>query len=790
MAVGIAMVNYNGSDVLALTLDSLTRAHCDTPFIVCLVDNASEAEDYAHAQKSFKEFASRPGASGKDQLIRSEQNLGFAGGSNLGAETLLHDSEIERICYLNTDVIVADHWLDLLMESNRDVVGPVTNANGNEQTIWIDYEAKKDETAYAMVAEFAEFRAKTYAGYEVESQCVTGFCALIKRQTLEKVGLFDLQFYPGGFDDNDYDRRVLDAGGRIGIRRDCYIHHWGGGSFSKLKMDNRIGISFANMKRFEEKWNTIWTGIQQQLPDSLFQDMRFLMEHHITDARAITLLEDTNLAIKELLKGYESQRIETDKRVYASAVQQQLAQSIAQTASSAKEEQTEEKRDLIGVCHFPDPTRRNMSMSLLSTVGGLASNCVGGVKALYRGAKISYHALRAPQRRRSRYRQALDFIRESKRTHKGTVCILAPMYKANNLTDGYFQRIYAVDQYVLKDYAKMYVEHAPQVVAPIFEKIDDQHMVMYCNLLDPNNVNALGMLFSESGTVYSHSLLRCVENELCPQLLHWLTGNHVRFVVDMHGSIPEEAALYNDWPGAQTYGRIEEVLMAGANVMISVNYTMQEHFCRKYDYMHIKPKPIVMPIYLDEPVDEEMIATKLERTDYARPLAVYAGGLHKWQNIPLMQDVIEQAADRFRYDMMVSEPAEFSRQYGTRKKPSDWTVHRVPPEMVFEIYRDSHFGFVLRDDIIVNNVACPTKLIEYIRFGVLPVLKSENIGDFARYGMEYISCEDFREGKIPDAEAYSRMIRHNVEVLGAFTRDYQQGREQLLELLQRKEERA
>ena len=32
MAVVIVMVNYNGSDVLLLTLDSLTRARVDTPY--------------------------------------------------------------------------------------------------------------------------------------------------------------------------------------------------------------------------------------------------------------------------------------------------------------------------------------------------------------------------------------------------------------------------------------------------------------------------------------------------------------------------------------------------------------------------------------------------------------------------------------------------------------------------------------------------------------------------------------------------------------------------------------
>ena len=45
MAVGLAMVNFNGSDVLKMTLDSLLRARVKTPFVVCLIENDSEQKE-------------------------------------------------------------------------------------------------------------------------------------------------------------------------------------------------------------------------------------------------------------------------------------------------------------------------------------------------------------------------------------------------------------------------------------------------------------------------------------------------------------------------------------------------------------------------------------------------------------------------------------------------------------------------------------------------------------------------------------------------------------------------
>ncbi|MGI6086274.1 MAG: glycosyltransferase [Acetivibrionales bacterium] len=789
MSVGIAMVNYNGSDVLALTLDSLARAKTETPFIVCLVDNASEAQDYARVQQVFEEFAARPEASGKDTLIRNKANLGISGGNNLGCRTLLENPEVERICFLNTDVIVTDGWLDRLMESGLDMVGPVTNANGNEQTICVDYDVSQNTEAYEAVAEFAEFRADVYSGYEVKSEGITTFCALIKREAIEEVGEFDTRFYPGGFDDNDFCMRMRAAQRSIGIRRDCYIHHWGSGSFSKLNMDSRIGISFGNMRRFEHKWNTTWTGNQHLLLESLHQDAEFLLHSGTLCERTQGLLRKTNEAIKGLINRYEGRQIEVDKQTYAKLIEEQLQVSAPERTTSERQKSygTEPKNDateqeIHTVKVFDDP---QVGGAILQFIREISRSLYSFVLSIYHAALNVNYILRAPIRRRKAYRVALDFIRNARRNCKGAVCVLAPMYRESNLADGYIQRVYAVDNYVLGDYAKLYFESDGNY-PPFIEVIDDRHMVLHGTWNSANDVNALKLLFSRSGIVYSHSLLRCDENELNPRLLRWLSRGHVKFIVDMHGSVPEEAAFYDNWTGAQVHGRVEEDIMAGADIFICVNHTMKEHFEEKYSYTTIKPEPIVMPIYLDDSVDQGIIESKLERSDYTCPLVVYAGGVQKWQNIPLMQEAIERVGDRCRYDIMVSEPEEYLRLNGKRRLPSGIKIHRVTPEEVFECYRDAYFGFILRDEHILNKVACPTKLIEYIRFGIIPILKSNQIGDFARYNLRYLPCEQFSRGKLPDAQTYLEMAKHNFELFKTFNADYLNGRDKLLALLERR----
>lgn len=62
---------------------------------------------------------------------------------------------------------------------------------------------------------------------------------------------------------------------------------------------------------------------------------------------------------------------------------------------------------------------------------------------------------------------------------------------------------------------------------------------------------------------------------------------------------------------------------------------------------------------------------------------------------------------------------------------------------VLAILNKRYYVFVLRDDILVNQVACPTKIVEYLNYGIIPIVLSENIGDFKELGYEYLSINDF-----------------------------------------------
>jgi hypothetical protein len=57
------------------------------------------------------------------------------------------------------------------------------------------------------------------------SKSVAFVCVLIPRRTLDTVGLLDERFTAYGWEDNDYCRRVRDAGLKVGIFDGCYVDH-------------------------------------------------------------------------------------------------------------------------------------------------------------------------------------------------------------------------------------------------------------------------------------------------------------------------------------------------------------------------------------------------------------------------------------------------------------------------------------------------------------------------------------------------------------------------------------
>ena len=91
---------------------------------------------------------------------------------------------------------------------------------------------------------------------------------------------------------------------------------------------------------------------------------------------------------------------------------------------------------------------------------------------------------------------------------------------------------------------------------------------------------------------------------------------------------------------------------------------------------------------------------------------------------------------------------------------------------------------MLRDSSPVNYVACPTKIIEYLKYGIIPILKSTEIGDFVDLGMEYITYTDLMKGLTISHKKRNMMQEKNYEILDKLVQTSKTGLNNLENLLE------
>ncbi|MCX8052609.1 MAG: glycosyltransferase, partial [Armatimonadetes bacterium] len=241
--VSIIVLVRNQLDYTRRCLESIDR-HTPEPHEVIVVDNGS-----SDGTVKFLETWSSKGSGRK--VIRNDKNLGFAKGNNLGISTATG----EYVLLLNNDVVVTPGWIERMLacaarDSAIGVVGPVSNAVSGPQ--YVDQPLYETESLQGL-DEFAEEWAAKHARQTVRVWRVVGFCMLIRRSVIDKIGGLDECYRLGNFEDDDFCIRATLAGFKIVIARDCFVHHYGSRTFAGEGIDFR-NLMAENWKRFKEKW--------------------------------------------------------------------------------------------------------------------------------------------------------------------------------------------------------------------------------------------------------------------------------------------------------------------------------------------------------------------------------------------------------------------------------------------------------------------------------------------------------------------------------------------------------
>jgi len=82
---------------------------------------------------------------------------------------------------------------------------------------------------------------------------VVGFCMLIKRAVIDKIGGLDTSYGLGNFEDDDFSLRAALAGFKSWMAQDCFIHHFGHRTFIGANIDFNANLT-KNWEIFKQKW--------------------------------------------------------------------------------------------------------------------------------------------------------------------------------------------------------------------------------------------------------------------------------------------------------------------------------------------------------------------------------------------------------------------------------------------------------------------------------------------------------------------------------------------------------
>lgn len=110
---------------------------------------------------------------------------------------------------------------------------------------------------------------------------------------------------------------------------------------------------------------------------------------------------------------------------------------------------------------------------------------------------------------------------------------------------------------------------------------------------------------------------------------------------------------------------------------------------------------------------------------------VYLGGMSKWQNVDLILKTFKSLYsidNSYRLTIITGSAKIAYKKVSGLSLDDEVEIKTLLQEEVYNELKKYDFGFILRDDIDLNNVACPIKLIEYLGAGVIPII-SQGVGD-------------------------------------------------------------
>lgn len=264
----IILVHYNSDAETTNCLRSLDTITLKTSeYAVVVVDNGSTA---AYQKPELE----------RDQQIhflRSEANLGFTGGNNLGIHYAIEKFNSDYIILLNNDTLVAANAFEVLIQEAQanpraGIVAPKIYFAKNREFHAASYDLKDHGNVlwYAGGSIDWQHLVAFHRGVDevdrrqferqTASDFATGCCMLVKREIFEKVGLLDRRYFLY-LEDVDFNLRAQQFGYQIRYTDKAKVWHINAGSSNGSGSLIHVYYQTRNRFLFFQRYGTFKTKV-------------------------------------------------------------------------------------------------------------------------------------------------------------------------------------------------------------------------------------------------------------------------------------------------------------------------------------------------------------------------------------------------------------------------------------------------------------------------------------------------------------------------------------------------
>lgn len=236
------------------------------------------------------------------------------------------------------------------------------------------------------------------------------------------------------------------------------------------------------------------------------------------------------------------------------------------------------------------------------------------------------------------------------------------------------------------------------------------------------------------------------------------------FIYWFQGITPEEDFLFRkSYVRRFIFSKLEKLALVKVRYKICVSKYQIEHYQKKYAMTFLDKSIFVMPCFNSEFCRENFFAP----SKYKHNTFCYAGGLQPWQGFDLILKLYKEIEDKYTNTFLkiFSKDLENAKRMLDEYNIKNYSVECVKPENMAEALSDCKFGFLLRDDNIINQVATPTKLATYIGNGVIPIF-SDSIRAYSDMACKYehLYCMNFNNyNSVIELAMGQNIIPHNLE---------------------------